>query len=71
MDVLEETTADSPRQFEAHAMLLQAVEPDLVDFVSGFDTPALAWKALADINFSLIYLLRSLIDLRMSVDALL
>ena len=52
------------------------MESDLVDFIFGFDILGLAWKAFADrfnknIGFSSIYLLCSLTDLRMLIDAFL
>ena len=75
-EVLENVivSRQSPRRFEAHAMLMQAVEPDLISFIAGFDNPAAAWAGLRDrydrdTGMNSVHLLKTITELRMTPDA--
>ena len=76
-DLLNDTKdagATSPRRFEAHALLMQAVEPDFISFVTGFETPSATWKGLLnqydrDTGLNSVHLLQQLIELQMSSDS--
>ena len=76
-DLLDDTkpaSSTSPRQFKAHALLMQAVESDLIGFVTGFETPSAAWKGLLnqynrDTSLNNVHLLRQLTELRMPPDS--
>ena len=64
---------DSPKRWEAHAFLISSVEPDLIEFVTSYDHPAKAWKALCerydrDTGLSSVHLLRSITEIRMAPE---
>ena len=53
---------------------MQAIKPDFINFVTGFETLSVAWKGLLnqydkDISFNSIHLFQQLIELRMSSNS--
>ena len=65
------TPADTEtKRTEAHTVLMQAVDAELIDFVTSFDTPSGAWNALherydRDTGLSSVHLLKQIVSLQM------